>query len=91
MIKNTNMRINKETKEQNTFESETNTLYHLYRNTFDNTYVIVIDNLRDLLVRTLTNMGSAPNFISTSNSLSDLQIKTIVEFSQEGVILKSLN
>jgi len=67
------------------------TLYHLYRNTFDNTYVIVIDNLRDLLVRTLTNMGSAPEFICTSDSLSNLQIKTIVDFFQEGVILKSLN
>ena len=84
------MKINKQLKEQNTVIGET-TLYHLYRNTFDNTYVIVIDNLRDLLVRTLTNMGSAPMFISTSNSLSDLQIKTIVEFSQEAVILKSLN
>lgn len=46
--------------------------YHLYLNTIDNTTVIIADNLRDLFVKTLTNMGTEPKHIQTSFIVQDL-------------------
>ena len=46
--------------------------YHLYLNRIDNTTVIIADNLRDLFVRTLTNMGAEPKHIQTSFIVQDL-------------------
>lgn len=64
-------------------------LYHLYRNTFDDTYVIVKDDLKDLLYRTLTNMGSSPELVHSDYSVIDLQIMAIQLGSSVDII--SLN
>ena len=64
--------------------------YHLYKNTFDNTYVIVTDELKDLFERTLTNMGSAPINVGSSYHISELQFKAI-ELGIEADVIVDLN
>jgi hypothetical protein len=49
--------------------------YHLYLNRIDNTTVIIADNLRDLFVKTLTNMGAEPKHIQSSYILDELVAK----------------
>jgi|LauGreSuBDMM15SN_2_FD.fasta_scaffold164457_1 hypothetical protein len=46
--------------------------YHLYLNRIDNTTVIIADNLRDLFVKTLTNMGAEPKHVQSSYILDEL-------------------
>jgi len=64
--------------------------YHLYKNTFDDTYVIVANHLQDLFEHTLTNMGSAPVLINTDYSLSDLQMKAI-QYGINADVITNLN
>ena len=64
--------------------------YHLYKNTFDNTYVIVINDLKDLFEKTLTNMGSAPINVASSYHISELQFRAI-ELGIEADIISDLN
>jgi hypothetical protein len=63
--------------------------YHLYKNTFDNSYVIVADILKDLFERTLTNLGCAPLIIASDYQISDLQIKA-VEFGIKADVIDNL-
>jgi RNA-binding protein YlmH len=64
--------------------------YHLYKNTFDDTYVIVANHLQDVFERTLTNMGSAPLLLKTDHSLSELQMKAI-QYGINADVISSLN
>lgn len=64
--------------------------YHLYLNRIDNTTVIIADNLRDLFVRTLSNMGAEPKHIQTSFIVQDL-IDKANEFGADRSDIYSLN
>jgi RNA-binding protein YlmH len=64
--------------------------YHLYKNTFDDTYVIVANHLQDVFERTLTNMGSAPLLLKTDHNLSDLQINAM-QYGINADVIASLN
>ena len=64
--------------------------YHLYKNTFDDTYVIVANHLKDVFELTMTNMGSAPVLINTEYCLSDLQMKAI-QYGINADVIASLN
>ncbi len=64
--------------------------YHLYLNRIDNTTVIIADNLRDLFVRTLSNMGAEPKHIQTSFIVQDL-IDKANEFGVDRSNIYSLN
>ena len=52
--------------------------YHLYKNTFDDTYVIVANHLQDVFERTLTNMGSAPLLLKTDHSLNQKLLEDVL-------------
>ena len=64
--------------------------YHLYLNKIDNTTVIIADNLKDLFVKTLTNMGAEPKHIQTSFIVQDL-IDKANEFGVSRSDIYSLN
>ena len=64
--------------------------YHLYLNRIDNTTIIIADNLRNLFVRTLSNMGAEPKHIQTSFIVQDL-IDKANEFGVDRSNIYSLN
>ena len=64
--------------------------YHLYKNPFDDTYVIVANHLQDVFERTLTNMGSAPLLLKTDHSLIELQMNAM-QYGINADVIASLN
>lgn len=55
-----------------------NTIYHLYLNTFDNTTIIVTDNIQEMFVTGLTRRGSEPKLLYSSSNIDEIQTKALI-------------